>query len=87
MSPTRLLHRDLACREVVELITDYLDDVLPRRQRTRLEAHLRACDGCDEYLRQFEATIRVLGAVELEDLEPETREGLIDLYRRFTAET
>ena len=79
--------RDLVCRDAVALMTDYLEGALSPRQLARLQRHLAGCDGCDEYLRQFEATITVLGAVELEDLEPETRNGLIDLYRRFTAET
>ena len=74
---------DLMCGEVVELVTDYLEGTLPRRERERLEAHLQDCDGCDEYLRQIQATIRILGSVQPEDLEPETRQGLLDLYRQF----
>ncbi len=79
----RLLRGDLVCVQAVELVTDYLEGALPRRERERFEAHLRACDGCDEYLRQVEATIRALGTVRPEDLEPETREGLLELYRQF----
>jgi len=77
------LRSDLACQQAVELVTDYLEGALPRRERQRFEAHLRACDGCDEYLRQVEATIRILGSVRPEDLEPETRQGLLELYHQF----
>jgi hypothetical protein len=59
---------------------------LPKRDRDRLEAHLRACDGCDEYLRQVQATIRILGSVRPADLDPDTRQGLLDLYREFRDE-
>jgi predicted anti-sigma-YlaC factor YlaD len=77
------LGSDIVCKQAVELVTDYLEGTLSRRDTRRLEAHLRACDGCDEYLRQVSATIKVLGNVQPEDLDPETRQGLLDLYRQF----
>ncbi|HLN07223.1 MAG TPA: zf-HC2 domain-containing protein, partial [Acidimicrobiales bacterium] len=67
---------DIACQQAVELITDYLEGALSRRERERFEAHLRACVECDEYLRQVQATIRILGSARPEDLDPVTREGL-----------
>ena len=78
--------RDLVCRDEVALITDYLEGSLSARQRARLERHLAACDGCDEYLRQMRMTIDVLGRVEPEDLEPEAREELVELFLRYRAE-
>ena len=50
--------RDLTCKELVELITGYLEGTLRGRQRRRFESHLAACDGCTRYLAQMEATIR-----------------------------
>ena len=76
------LRRDLVCQQAVELVTDYLEGTLSRRDARRFEAHLEACDGCEEYLRQVRATIRVLGSVQPEDLAPETRQGLMELYRQ-----
>ena len=80
------LRQDIVCREAVELVTDYLEGRLSRRDRRRFEAHLQACDGCEEYLRQIQATIRILGNVQPDDLAPETREGLMELYRGFLGE-
>jgi len=82
----RLLARDLACVEAVELVTDYLEGALSRRARRRYEHHLAACDGCEAYLEQVRATIRATGQVEPKDLEPETLDALVDLYRQFRAE-
>lgn len=82
----RLLRRDLVCRQAVELVTDYLEGVLPEPDRERFEAHLRACVGCEEYLRQVRLTIELLGRAEPDDLAPKTRSGLIDLYREFQAQ-
>jgi anti-sigma factor RsiW len=79
----RILNRDLVCRQAVALVTDYLDDVLPRRQRRRFEAHLRHCPHCTEYLKQIRLTIDTVGHVEPDELAPEVRDDLINLYRRF----
>jgi anti-sigma factor RsiW len=79
----RILNRDLVCRQAVALVTDYLDDVLPRRQRRRFEAHLRGCPNCRRYLEQIRLTIDTVGQVEPEELDPAVKDELIDLYRRF----
>ncbi|MGD0944588.1 MAG: zf-HC2 domain-containing protein [Acidimicrobiales bacterium] len=78
--------RDIVCREAVELVTDYLEGKLSRRDTRAFEAHLGACDGCEEYVRQIKATIEILGSVQPEDLAPETRQGLVELYRQFRGE-
>jgi anti-sigma factor RsiW len=77
--------RDLVCRDAIELVTDYLEDALPRADRERLEAHLAACPHCSEYLEQMRATIVALGRIEPEALEPELRDELVSLYRQWRA--
>jgi anti-sigma factor RsiW len=62
---------DLTCRELVELVTDYLDGALPRRDRKRFEAHLRGCGNCTLYVEQFRETIRLTGTLREEDVTPE----------------
>ncbi len=69
------------CREIVELITDYLEARLPLEARTRLEQHLVFCDWCRVYLEQIRQTIRVAGAVTEESLSPEKRDELVRLFR------
>ena len=79
----KLLAPPLVCREAVELMSDYLERSLTRRERRRLEKHLAQCDACSAYLEQMRATIAASGQVVPDDLAPETLEGLVDLYRRF----
>jgi anti-sigma factor RsiW len=81
----RLLPRKdpLVCQEVVELVTDYLEGALPRGERRRLEAHLADCPHCTEYLAQMRLTIRLTGRLEPDDLTPEMRDDLGELYRRW----
>jgi predicted MFS family arabinose efflux permease len=51
---------DVACRDLVALVTDYLDGVLPTDWRTRLDQHLAECDGCTTYLQQIRTTVELL---------------------------
>lgn len=78
--------KQLMCREVVELVTDYLEDALTRRQRRRFDAHLAGCEHCTEYLLQIRETIRLTGTLTDEDLTPEMREEFGDLFRKMRAE-
>ena len=79
--------RDLACQEVVEIVTDYLEGALSPAERRRFERHLAGCEHCTEYLAQIRETIRLAGRVTTEDLTPEMRTDLTDLYRRWQAES
>jgi anti-sigma factor RsiW len=79
----RLRSRPLLCREVVELVSDYLDGTLSNDLRIRMDAHLSGCDPCVEYVGQIRATVALVERVEPEQVDPATRERLIDLYRRM----
>jgi len=78
-----LRRKDIVCQEAVELATDYLEGALSRRNRRRFEAHLRACPNCAAYLEQIRMTIELTGTVEADDLTPEARADLTELYRRW----
>ncbi|HEV3484051.1 MAG TPA: zf-HC2 domain-containing protein [Vicinamibacterales bacterium] len=75
---------EMPCRELVELITEYLEDRLSPIDRTRFEAHLAECDACRAYLDQFRQTIRVLGCLPEESLSPEAQNTLLAAFRRWS---
>ncbi len=79
------LRTRIVCRRAVDLVTDYLEDALPPRDRARFEAHVEACPHCTEYLRQMRATIDAVGGMEPESLSPDACDELIALYRRWQA--
>jgi len=78
------LDRELACQEVVELVTSYLEDALEPAERERLEEHLVFCDGCQNYLEQMRTTIRLTGRVALE-LPAALEQQLLDAFRGWRA--
>jgi anti-sigma factor RsiW len=73
----------LACQQVVELVTDYLDDALSARDRRRFEAHLRRCPHCTEYLEQMRSIIRLTGNLTPEDLSPKVQDELLSVFHRW----
>ena len=75
------LRAGLTCREVVELVTEYLEDSLSRRDRRRFESHLAACHGCTAYLEQMRLTIEALGRVPETSLSPAARDELTRAFR------
>jgi anti-sigma factor RsiW len=82
----RLLPSRLVCQQAVELMSDYLDGSLSRRDRRRLSAHLDLCDACTAYLEQLRVTIAASGVVRVDDLAPELLETLTELFERFRDE-
>lgn len=72
---------DLRCRELVELVTDYLENALPGETRTRFEDHLATCKPCLIYVEQIRLTIRTVGRVSEQHLSPAKKEEMLDVFR------
>ena len=73
---------DLACRELVELVTDYLEDALPATERERFEAHLEECEGCSVYVEQIRTTIELTGHARALERRPEIT-ALLTMFRDY----
>jgi anti-sigma factor RsiW len=71
----------LSCRELVELVTDYLEDALPAEDRARFDVHIGGCDGCIAYLEQMRTTIELAGRLEPEHVSPEAEAALLGAFR------
>lgn len=76
---------DMPCRKAVELVTDYLEDRLPAKQRKRFENHLSKCRHCTEYVEQMRVTVRAVGRQDAPPIDDSTRAALVELYEQWTA--
>ena len=74
--------RDLTCKEVVELVTDYLENALSAAEGRRFERHLKGCSRCVEHLEQLRTTLVILGTLREESLDPGV---LRELERRLAS--
>jgi predicted anti-sigma-YlaC factor YlaD len=71
----------ISCKEVVDLVTDYLEGVIDEPTRVEFEAHLRLCAGCAEYLKQMRLALRAVGYVPLHSLSDTTKAELLEAFR------
>jgi anti-sigma factor RsiW len=71
----------MRCKELVELVTDYLEDALPAGERLRFEEHLATCPGCVSYVKQMRQTVATVGVIREDSIPPETRDALLDAFR------
>ncbi len=75
----------LSCQELVELVTDYLEDALTADTRARFEHHIDECPSCGTYLDQMRFSIALTGRLAEGDLSPERRDALLDAFRDWKA--
>ncbi|MBI4584613.1 MAG: zf-HC2 domain-containing protein [Planctomycetes bacterium] len=70
----------ITCRDLTELVTDYLEGRLSLLERIKFQFHLGMCSHCRAYIRQMKQTIQMLGKLPEEPIPPDIRE---ELLRRF----
>ncbi len=73
----------LSCKELTELVTDYLEERLSFTQRARFQLHIGMCQNCRRYLRQMRLTIRTLGKLPEELVPADVREELMKQFRNW----
>jgi anti-sigma factor RsiW len=76
----------LTCRDVVELVTGYLEGELPEAERVRFETHIAGCEHCTAYLMQMRETIAVVGRIGPGDLDPAVERDLLAAFRSWKSE-
>ena len=74
---------ELTCREMVELVSDYLEGALADHDRALFEQHLVLCDGCTAYLEQMRRTVALVGRLRADSLDPSIRDRLLETFRTW----
>ena len=74
---------ELTCKELVELVTDYLEGALPPAERLRFDTHLLYCRGCANYLDQMRRTLDALGGISEEAIDPDVRDAFLEAFRNW----
>ncbi len=77
---------ELNCQEVVELVTDYLEQALLPEMKAQFEKHIAVCPGCDTYLDQVQQTITMLRKLAEQSIFPETKQELLEMFRNLKQE-
>ena len=72
---------EMACKELVEVITAYLEGTMADEDSGRFDAHLAECPFCTEYVAQMRTTIAALGRIDERTISPATRMQLLAAFR------
>lgn len=76
----------LTCKEIVELITQYLEGSMGAEARLRFERHVVTCPPCRGFLSQMRETIRLSGELNDESLSPAQQQELLAAFRDWNRE-
>ena len=71
----------LTCQELVEIVTEYLEDALTPEDGAGFEAHLSACKNCTAHFDQMRQTIALVGHLSEETIPEEGKAELLELFR------
>jgi len=75
----------VTCREVVELMTEYLEGSLSAADRARFEHHMTGCDGCRAYLTQLRTARMLMGRSAIEPVPEAMKAELMSAFRNWKA--
>ncbi len=65
-----------SCKDIVELLSDYLDGDLPPDRQREFETHMRGCPPCVEFLDSMRETKSLAGSVLCDDIPEPVRRAL-----------
>jgi anti-sigma factor RsiW len=71
---------EITCKELVELVSDYIERKLPRRERRRFDRHLARCPWCTMYVEQMRQVVGSLGRLTEASLSPAARAELLGAF-------
>lgn len=74
---------DLTCKQLVELVTEYLEGALEEDAHSRFETHVADCTGCAAHLDQIRATVALAGRVTPDDLSEQAKTELLAAFRSW----
>lgn len=72
----------LRCRDIVELLADYLDGTLDPGTARALEEHLAGCEDCTAFFNTYRGMVRSSRRLSERELPRELRERLLAFLRR-----
>ena len=76
----------LTCRQVTDLILNYVKGELQARTALALKAHLRECPDCVAFLATYAKTIQATNALRYETIPPTMRTRVQEFLRKKNTE-
>ena len=75
--------RAITCKELTEVLTDYLEGTMALEDRAALEAHLALCEGCATYVEQMRQVIATVHELRPDHVEATAPHDLLEAFRAW----
>lgn len=69
------------CRQLAELLADYLEGTLSKRMRELIEWHIDGCQPCVAFVNTYRGTVNAAATLRDVEIPPELRESLLAVLR------
>ncbi len=71
----------MKCRDVTDLVTEYLEGRMSLADRVRFRLHIAVCPACKRYMRQMEMTVETLGELPPLDIPDDVHGELMKHFQ------
>jgi hypothetical protein len=71
----------IECRQIADLLGDYLEGTLPKQTRELLEWHIDGCGPCVAFMNTYRGTINAATKLKDVDIPAELRQRLLTVLR------
>ncbi len=72
---------DLPCRDLVEMVSDYLEGTFDPETEARIRTHLTWCDACSDYVEQIRAITDLSSRLRDDDVPQRLRREILSAFR------
>lgn len=77
---------EISCKELVDLVADYMEETLSEEARAQFEQHLSECGYCTNYVQQIKLTVRLtkqMTEAEAADTDQHTPDEVLNVFRKW----
>jgi hypothetical protein len=73
-----------SCKQIADLVLDYLNDNLMPNVKRDFQQHLRICPDCVHFLKTYKKTVSVTRTVRPEEIPAKVKNNILDFLRKRT---
>ncbi len=72
---------EIECRQIADLLADYLDGNLPKRMVELIEWHIEGCGPCVAFVNTYRGTIKATRTLQQTEIPSELKKRLLAVLR------
>lgn len=77
---------EISCKELVDLVADYMDEAISDDARAKFEQHLSECGYCSAYVQQMHLTVKLTNKLTEPEADQPAPDELMNIFRKWKQE-